>query len=125
MNGKIDIEKAKALRAKGMTYREIAGRFGVTAEAVRQQLSSMEPANFNAITEKRCIYPGIRLWMNQQHITTRRLTVMMGYALSSGTVSRIARVLSGNTEIKIGDILVLLRLTGMTFEEAFGDGNAT
>ena len=123
MQSKIDIEKAKAFRAKGMTYREIAGRFGVTAEAVRQQLSSMEPANFNAITEKRCIYPGIRSWMNRQHISTRKLTAMMGYAASSGTVGRIARVLSGNTEIKIGDIWVLLRLTGMTFEEAFGDGN--
>lgn len=123
MKNKIDIEKAKAFRAKGMTYREIAGWFGVTAEAVRQQLSSMEPANFNAITEKRCIYPGIRLWMNQQHITPRRLAEMMGYAASSETVNRIARVLSGKTDIKICDIRLLLRLTGMTFEEAFGDGN--
>ena len=122
-NKKIDIEKAKAMRAKGMTYREIAGWFGVTQEAVRLRLSNVEPMNFNAVTEKRCAYPGIRSWMNQNYIDPRRLTVMMGYEPASTTVSRIARVLSGKTDIKICDIRLLLRLTGMTFEEAFGDGN--
>ena len=124
MESKIYIAQAEEMRKQGMTYREIGECFGVTYEGIRLVLAHMEPQEryFRAVTEKRCIYPGIREWMNQEKISPRRLAAMMGYSTYTGVVRSLGDRLSGRAEIRIGDIRNILRISGMTFEEAFGDG---
>ncbi len=125
MKNKIDIAQAEEMRNQGKTFHEIGAHFGVTYEGVRLVLAHMAPQKryFRAVTEKRCIYPGLRDWMNREQVSPRRLTAMMGYSTYAGVVRSLSDRLSGRAEIRIGDIRNILRLTGMTFEEAFGDGN--
>lgn len=125
MESKIYIAQAEEMRRQGKTYREIGEHFGVTYERVRQVLAHIEPQPryFNAVQEKACVYPRLRDWMNRNMVSPYRLAAMMGYKSIPAAYTRLKERLAGRSEFRMRDIMGILEVTGMTFEEAFGDGN--
>ena len=63
-----------------------------------------------------CIYPGLKLWMWDNDWNTRRLAHEAG--LPYGT---LINNLNGTTEMRMRTIRRILKATGLTFEQAFGE----
>ena len=63
-----------------------------------------------------CIYPGLKLWMWDNDWNTCRLSQEAG--VPDNTLSQNLR---GNTDMKMCTIRRILAVTGLTFEQAFGE----
>ena len=63
-----------------------------------------------------CIFPGLKAWMQRNDWNVSRLVDEAD--LLPNTVSNN---LSGNTEMKMYTIRRILEITGLTFEQAFGE----
>lgn len=101
-------------RKNGMTYQQIADKFGVTHQAVHDSIRKHEMRGRNIKATTVC-FPGLRQWMSENRmkvIDLERATGMpMYHALRSGNIS--------NAKVD-----AILRLTGLTYEEAFGNTKA-
>ena len=64
-----------------------------------------------------CIYPGLKLWMQRNDWNVRRLAHESGLPYST-----LVNNLNGYAEMKIRTIRRILKATGLTFEQAFGEG---
>lgn len=116
------------LRRQGWTLRRIAAKYGVTYSAIEYNLLRDMPeyiaskpfghANMKRLREK-CVYPGITKWMIEHRISPVTLARGCGFELS-----HVYRLLSGRSIPRKNNIDKLLAFTGMTYEEAFGGGNA-
>lgn len=63
-----------------------------------------------------CIFPGLKAWMQRNDWNVSRLADEAD--LFPNTLSNN---LSGNTEMKMYTIRRILEITGLTFEQAFGE----
>ena len=63
-----------------------------------------------------CIYPGLKLWMWDNDWNTCRLAQEAGVH-----VNTLSHNLRGNTDMKMCTIRRILEITGLTFEQAFGE----
>ena len=63
-----------------------------------------------------CIYPGLKLWMQRNNWNACRLAQEAGLYQST-----IIDNLNGTTEMKMHTIRRILKATGLTFEQAFGE----
>lgn len=106
-----------AARDSGMTYEEIAIMFGVSRQRVHQVCGKYNPCRFQFISEKGCIYPNWRNWMNENKVSRYELARRMGL-LSSQTsyVNAISGYMSGKCEPKMWFIDKLLEVTGLKYE---------
>lgn len=109
----------KADRAKGMTYKEIAEKYGVSTQAVGIACSKSDPSYFRYITKKQCIYVGLREWMNDNKVSGMALVRMLGYNAEPQTYSRIFTYLRGKNSPRKCIIDKLLEITGLPYEELF------
>lgn len=64
----------------------------------------------------RSVFPGIHRWLWKNNTSIRELSARMNV-----NVMTLHQWLHGNREIRKSAIDKLLRVTGMTYEEAFGD----
>lgn len=112
-------EEKAALRAQGYSYREIAERLNISHQAVASSLSKSQDYAFRAITPVRCIYCGLRKWMNENKISVAELCRRMGYKGITNNHERISRKISGKTEIRKSEIDKIIRITGLTYEYLF------
>lgn len=113
------IEEKRALRGKGLTYAEIAKELGISKQAVAQVLSKEQKSHFRPWTSDRCIYVGVRNWMNENQITMAELLRRFGFQPGSALHYRYRDYLSGQTELRKHTIDKLLEITGLAYEEAF------
>ena len=113
-----------AARDSGMTYEEIAIMFGVSRQRVHQVCGKYNPCRFQFISEKGCIYPNWRNWMNENKVSRYELERRMGL-LSSQTsyVTAISGYMSGKLEPKMWFIDKLLEVTGLKYEVLFYKGD--
>lgn len=63
-----------------------------------------------------CIYPGLKLWMWDNDWNTCRLAQEAGV-----NENTLYQNISGNTDMKMCTIRRILAVTGLTFEQAFGE----
>lgn len=63
-----------------------------------------------------CIYPGIDAWLRSRHISLMALSKTTGISYCN-----IYRIVNGEISHTKRNIDKILRATGMTYEEAFGD----
>lgn len=63
-----------------------------------------------------CIYPGLKLWMWDNDWNTCKLAREVGV-----NENTLYQNLSGNTDMKMCTIRRILAVTGLTFEQAFGE----
>lgn len=112
-------ELYRAEREKGMKYREIAEKYGVSSQVVAQACGKAQPSRFRFWTEKTCIYPNVRAWMNENKITSRELQRRLGWETCSVNYIYISDYLSGKTYPRKQIIDKLLSVTGLTYEKFF------
>lgn len=114
-------EEAKALRAKGYTYDQIAKELYVTRQAAWCAVHSESGDWFQHVTPERCIYKGLRDWMNENRCTASQLRRLVGVSQKSHTT--IVDALKGKAVMKKNLIDAILGITGLTYEQAFGGGD--
>lgn len=115
-------EEKIALRDKGLTYKQIAACLGISYQAVSQSLATYEPRRFHHITEKQCVYPGVRRWMNENKVTFAEFIRRHGKTLHEQNYATLKSVLNGSTDPRKSTIDKILCITGMSYEEAFSEG---
>lgn len=105
------------MRLEGKSYQAIADRFGVSRQYVYQlfgQKYKSEPyRNVNVQ------YTGLRKWMNESNYSVAKLARESG--CTDHSYGTITSYLQGSPRMDIDSIRKILRFTGLTFEEAFGE----
>lgn len=106
------------MRLEGKSYQVIADRFGVSRQYVYQligQQCKSEPyRNVNVP------YTGLKKWMNESRYSVAELSRESG-CTDNHSKGTIASYLQGSPRMDIDSIRKILRFTGLTFEEAFGE----
>lgn len=102
------------MRLDGETLENIAGKYGVTKERVRQLLTPSQRAPKVFV----CIYPGLKKWMMDNEYSCPRFINDSGLPVHINT---FYSCITGKSTFNINVIKCILAFTGLTFEEAFGE----
>lgn len=109
----------QAERDKGLTYREIAKKYGVSYQNVCQACSRFNPKQFRFHGETAVIYPNLRKWMNDNKISIAELVRRLGLSPVSNNITTVSSILKGGSHLRKHQIDNLISVTGMTYEELF------
>ena len=101
----------------GMTLQEVGEELGITRQRVAQLVGSIR--EMREFTKTYSVYYGIDSWMKFNRVTYARFARMLGYAPSASNQRNLARRLMGTVEVSKSWIDAVLKLTGLTYEEAF------
>lgn len=118
MNRKAEMIK---MRESGATYKDIGEAFGISRQAVFQHIGGMVRGGyFKTLSANDCIYPNLRKWMNDNHMSRSKLCrAMFGNTLPSNQ-HHISNFLRGkNSGATKHTIDKYLTVTGLTYEELF------
>lgn len=99
-------------RANGLTYRQISEKYGVSYQSVHSTCTKVDGTYKTVITSCGCIYPNLRIWLNQD----RRRRDAFFQAMEGCTIRDI---LKGIQQPKKNIIDKMISFTGMTYEELF------
>jgi hypothetical protein len=86
---------------------------------VYQILGSQNISYFKPVTEKQCVYKGVRDWMNNTKTSFAELLRKIYGKYHTQTACRVRQYLNGKNEISMSYINAILEVTGLTYEEAF------
>lgn len=103
-----------SLKLDGKSDSEIAQQFGCSLQVVVNSLHTKREGEICGL------YPGLRAWMYTNHVTQAQLAKMID--ISATALNRILVGVSLPHKVTIDAIL---RVTGLTYEEAFGDPRKT
>lgn len=109
--------KARKMRENGSGFKEIAQEFGVSAQLVSRTLAGVgdRACTRSKVTNlEKCIYPKIQKFMYENRFSYNRLANSCGIDHVS-----MYRHLTMENGIPKSSIDAILRVTGMTYEEAF------
>lgn len=99
-------------RARGLTYREIGEKYGVSGQSVYTCCAKQGAMPKKVISFKGCIWPNLRRWLNEDRGRAERFFLAM-----KGTT--ILDILKGIRQPKKDVIDRMIAITGMTYEELF------
>lgn len=108
-------------RENGLSYRQISEKYGVSYQSVHSAVCLVDGSYKTVISERGCIYPNLRAWLNQDRRRRDRFFECM-----KGCTIR--EYLKGIRQPKKDIIDKMLAITGMTYEEMFreaSDGDET
>lgn len=106
-------------RENGLSYRQISEKYGVSYQSVHSAVCLVDGSYKTVISERGCIYPNLRSWLNQDRQRSDRFFQAMRGCC-------IREILKGSQMPKKNVIDKMLAITGMTYEEMFreaSDGN--
>lgn len=106
-------------RQSGLTYQEIADKYGVSKQNVAQACHKYNPSYFHVWNSSNCIYPNVRKWLNENKITMTELIRRLGLELNAKTYVVLRNYLCGRTYPSKQKIDKLLSLTSLTYEQFF------
>lgn len=122
-----ELEKRKKqmirLYKGGMSYQKIADKYGLSYQRVQQICGGSKENLFRGFTKERCIYSGLRKWLNDNKVSVCELTRRLYGNNCSGNINRIRGMLKGKPELTKTCIDKLLKITGLTYEELVGEDN--
>lgn len=104
---------------KGLTYRQIAIKYGVSYQAVHSALAQFSPQLFKKLTEKQVVYPNLRRWMNENKVGKREFIRRMELSVGGKTAQNLNDWLTGRTYPNKKNIDLILKITGLTYEQLF------
>lgn len=104
---------------KGLSCREIAGKYGISMQMVYSACGSVKKNRFRQYGPEACIWAGLRNWLNEQKVTRRALLQRMDLEYKSCNLERLNNNLRGKTDLRMSFIRKMMGITGMTFEELF------
>lgn len=119
--------KYREERQNGLTFQEIADKYGVSRQCVAQACSGLTKKHFRYHKEDRFAYPNLCKWMNDNRVSTSELLQMMGLEPVANNHERIRAVCCGKLEPRKHTIDKLLSVTGTSYEWLFdvsGGGGA-
>lgn len=106
-------------RKKGLTYREIAEKYGVTYQAVACAVGKADPTRFKPFTEEQVVYTILRDWLNTNRISKKEFVRRMGNIPGGTNCTNLDSWLKGVTYPSKQNIDLMLMVTGLTYEELF------
>ena len=106
-------------RANGLTYQEIADKYGVSKQRIGQVCAEYNPFYFRPWSETSCVYPNVRNWLNKNKITKAELIRRLGLTLHYTHYTRVGYYLRGEHYPSKKMIDALLDMTGLTYEKFF------
>ena len=101
-------------RERGMTYQEIAEKYGISRQAAHMSCMQAGGISYNPISERGCIWPNLRKWLNADKERQDRFFQATNYCC-------IRHILSGKQQPKKNVIDHMMKITGMTYEELFAE----
>lgn len=107
------------LRQKGMPYRKIAEMFGISYQRVYQIIGKRDTSYFKEVTDKQCVFKGIRDYMNNTQTSLSEIIRKIYGSYHATTCQRFRKYLNGYNEMSMSTINAILDVTGLTYEEAF------
>lgn len=109
-------------RKKGLTYQQIADKYGVTKQTVGCACGVYNKNKFQFVTAQRCIYVNLRNWMNKNQICVNELARRMGLEPAGRNMQQMQRLLKGLFYPRKPHIDRLIEITGLTYEQLFQEG---
>ena len=111
-------------REEGMSYREIAGKYGVTYQRVAQ-VCAKGGSRFRPYKETEVVFPNLRKWLNENKVSRAEMLRRMGRQPHSAGIKTMTGWLSGEHDPSKLQIDRMLAITGLTYEQFFAreDGN--
>ena len=115
----IDKEKVRDLHKQGYKLLEIAKEVGCTKQYVAVLCGGIYANRKRRVSLNRKIpYIGLRNWLFENQISNRKLSYMLKEGVKTDE-RELSFKLYGKMEFRYSEIVRILELTGMTFEEAF------
>ena len=105
--------------AKGLTYKEIADKYGVSRQNVSIACAKMNIKRFQLHPPERIVFPDMRKWMNGNKVSVLELTRRMGLVTAPNNVNKVRLLLKGKSNPRKSDIDKLIKITGLTYEKLF------
>ena len=87
-------EQMRQMRDKGVKYRDIAAKFGVSYQYVAQVCRPYNPDKYRPISN-RCVYPNLLQWMHENKVGYGELLRRMSMEYHGTNLDRIRRCLNG------------------------------
>lgn len=106
--------RAYALLMQGCTVHQIADAMGVDAEGLARYMLHMDTA-----VSRKCVYPAIAEWLRAHNMTHAELAEAAGVSYQT-----ISNMLVGRNQPRTDTCIAIMRVTGMSFGEAFEEGGA-
>ena len=106
-----------AEREKGLTYREIAEKYGVSKQTVAMACAQYSPGHFRPFSSRQVIYPNLRKWLNENKVGVSEFLRRMGNISTGGAYSTVRGWFSGRVYPPKQTIDKILAITGLTYEE--------
>lgn len=106
-------------REKGLTYQEIADKYGVSRQAVQQVCSKYTLHFFRPFTKEQCIYINLRNWLNDNKISKAELLRRLDIETIGVNNNRVSDYLKGRMFPQKRVIDKFITATGLTYEELF------
>lgn len=103
-----------SMRLDGYTLQEIADRYGISKERVRQVMKVGSMDKKMGESKKKWVYPNAIKWAERNHISVYRIAADTGI-----TPNTLHNALKGKHQPNKTTIDALLRVSGMTYEEFF------
>ncbi len=107
-------EKADAyfMYLEGSSFQEIADHYGVTKQYIHEILTKSFSRSRGA--KRKTIYPKLEDWMNENGITFSKFSQYSGMPYVT-----LTQILKGKRMPNKVNIDIILKATGLTYEEAF------
>lgn len=111
-------EEMRKLYESGMTFAEVGEEFGISKQRVFQLIGGKTKNLFRTVNKERCIYDGLRKWLNDNRISVHELTRRLYGDAHALNYKRTRDKLCG-VAITKEYIDKFREITGLTYEELF------
>jgi len=109
--------EAFTMRLDGMSYQAIADKYGVSRQYIQQMLIGGSRRNQFKKWEKDFIYPNLYAYMSSKGFNTlKKISEHLELGI---TPFHLGKRFKGEVAFRIEEILKIIEITGMSFEEAF------
>lgn len=108
-------------RKKGMTYREIAKKHGVSYQAVAQACARRGVGHFKPYSADDVPYPYLRAWLNENQISRAEFARRLDKVPYGASMEQVSTWLRGRCYPSKKIIDKILAVTGLTYEELFAE----
>ena len=116
MRGRPRYELYMAARAEGLTYREIAEKYGVSHQAV-SQACAQRMGYFKPYTKEEVVYPNLRKWLNENEISRSEFTRQLNRIPNSTSRTQVSEWFRGRCYPTKKIIDRIIAMTGLSYEK--------